>query len=68
MQQLVNTVHWGLARGIGATIGGRILGRAGGEMMYLVGAFQAAFTLAMVGLGASVWGKDLLGKGVKEKQ
>jgi hypothetical protein len=25
-QQLLNTLHWGLARGIGAAVGGRILG------------------------------------------
>jgi len=30
MQQLVNTVHWGLARGVGATVGGRILARTNG--------------------------------------
>ena len=28
-QQLVNTVHWGLARGIGASVGGMIMSRSG---------------------------------------
>ena len=65
MNQLINTVHWGLARGIGSTIGGSILARSGGERMFLVGAFQAAATLALIGGGASLWGNELLGKGVK---
>lgn len=39
--------------------------RAGGERMFLMGAFQAAGTLALIGAGASVWGNELLGKGKK---
>lgn len=64
MQQLVNTVHWGLARGVGATIGGRILGSAGGERMYLIGMYQAVSTLVLICGGRACFGRDLLGHGV----
>ena len=40
-QQLLNTVHWGLARGLGAAVGGRILARSTGETMFMVGAAQS---------------------------
>jgi len=65
MQQMVNTVHWGLARGIGATVGGRILARTSGETMFMTGAAQAAFTLLVICGGAITWGNGLLGRGVK---
>ena len=37
----------------------------GGSTLFLVGAAQAAATLALVGGGASMFGKELLGRGVK---
>jgi hypothetical protein len=34
--------------------------------MFLVGAAQATMTLALVGAGASLFGRELLGRGRKE--
>ena len=64
-QQLVNTLNWGIARGIGASAGGLVLARAGGGAMYRVGAMAAAGSLALTGVGASLFGRELLGRGVK---
>ena len=33
--------------------------------MYLIGAAQAAVALVMTGIGASLFGRELLGKGLK---
>ena len=63
-QQLISTVHWGLAQGVGAAVGGRVLARTSGERMYQMGALIAAVTLALTGVGSSLFGKELLGRGV----
>jgi hypothetical protein len=64
-QQLISTVHWGLAAGVGAAVGGRIIARSGGERMFSFGVAQALVSLLLTGLGASLFGRELLGRGVK---
>jgi hypothetical protein len=64
-QQLISTVHWGLAAGVGAAVGGRVIARSGGQRMFMLGAGQAALTLLLTGVGASLYGKELLGRGVR---
>ena len=64
-QQLVNTLNWGIARGVGAAAGGRVLARAGGDAMYRLGAMCACGNLVLTGVGASLFGQQLLGRGVK---
>jgi hypothetical protein len=66
-QQLVSTVHWGLAAGVGAAMGGRVIARSSGERMFMMGAGQAALTLLLTGVGASLFGRELLGRGVEAK-
>lgn len=66
-QQLISTVHWGLAAGVGAAVGGRVIAQSGGERMFVMGATVAASTLALTAVGASVFGKELLGRGVEAK-
>ena len=55
---------WGLAAGIGAAVGGRVLTQYSGESMFRMGAVLAAATLLLTGGGASLFGKELLGRGV----
>lgn len=64
-QQLISTVHWGLAAGVGAAVGGRIIARSSGERMFTFGATQAVVSLLLTGVGASLFGRELLGRGVK---
>ena len=58
----------GLARGIGAAVGGRVIVRTSSEMMFLFGALQSAGALLLTGIGASLFGREMLGRGVSVKE
>ena len=57
----------GLARGIGAAVGGRVIVQTSSESMYIYGALQSAGALLLTGLGASLFGREMLGRGVTVK-
>ena len=62
--QLINTIYFGLARGFGAAVGGRIFDARGGQFMFAIGALQSLVTLALCGVGRSLFGREMLGRGV----